>query len=308
MRYLQYVPVLLLALALSAQAVTPYKFQQDSVLARRLSLQQGALARLQNQKAAASPAPVVKQKSVGKSVLFSLILPGSGQFYAKSYVKAGIFLAAEAAAWWINLSYIKKGDDKDAEFKVYANAHWSEYRYWSYVAYRAAQDVDNPPFQMSDLTVRNFDDGRVWYLIPESTFDPEVVRVLRDLQDQVPGFTHRLPTSKTQQYYEMIGKYPHQFGTAWDDASFDREYDGVTGKITPHNARYMDMRDESNRMYYIAGYGAMAALVNHVIAAIDAGFTTRRYNKRQSPQVRMDYQNYRYQGEYVNMLGLRMNW
>jgi hypothetical protein len=63
------------------------------------------------------------------------------------------------------------------------------------------------------------------------------------------------------------------------------------------------MRDEANRLYDKAAYGTMIALVNHVISAIDAGFSTRRYNQR---QIKLSYQNRRYENEYVNMFGLAM--
>jgi hypothetical protein len=49
----------------------------------------------------------------------------------------------------------------------------------------------------------------------------------------------------------------------------------------------------------------MAALINHVISAVDAGFTTRRYNRR---QMKLSYDNRIYNGEFVNMFGVAFIW
>jgi hypothetical protein len=100
----------------------------------------------------------------------------------------------------------------------------------------------------------------------------------------------------------MIGKYPKQFGNAWFDASFDVTYqDFGQGNITPMNNLYATMRDDANQFYKTAGYGSMVVLINHIVSAIDAGFTANSFNKR---QIQATYQNKRYVDEYVNMFGL----
>ena len=73
-------------------------------------------------------------------MVFSAVMPGSGQFYAKSYVKAAVFLAAEVTAWAVYFSNTKKGDKRDSEFKQYAGENWDEYRYWSYVNWVGLND------------------------------------------------------------------------------------------------------------------------------------------------------------------------
>lgn len=247
-------------------------------------------------------------RSVKKAVIFSALLPGSGQAYSKSYVKAALFLAVEVSAWALNVTYNKRGDDKVEEFENYADSHWSEYRYWSYVAYKAEQlNLSGLP----DLGGGLINDGKGRYLIPPDYYTAETIAELRKLEENYSselGFSHHLPHTKTQQYYEMIGKYPAQFGYAWDDADFTHQYSGYTGEYTTNNRFYEGMRDDSNRFYEIAGYGVMTALVNHVIAAIDAGFSTRRYNRRHQPQVSMSYSNRQLGGEYMNMFGLNVNW
>lgn len=254
-------------------------------------------------------------KSVAKAVAFSALLPGAGQLYNGSYWKAAAFLAVEAAAWTVFFTYTKKGDDKDAEFKRYADQYWSEYRYWSYVNYLADQryeetfpDYSAVPYDQTGTLIQDEYGNRYWYLIDENYYrqNEAVVKAqLREIETQFPtgsGFTHHLPGTKTQQYYEMIGKYPKQFGNAWYDADFNATYqDFGQGNITPMNALYATMRDDANQLYKTASYGTMVALVNHLISAIDAGFTARSINRR---AMELTYHNRFVVDEYVNMFGL----
>lgn len=289
--------ILLSAIAYS-QANTPINWQSQELLARRMALQQQALRHIQKEDSLKVRYRSTDTKSIGKSVLFSLVLPGSGQFYANSYIKSALFLAVEASAWAINVSYNKRGDDKDAEFKRYANQHWSEQRYFSYLYYQFGDEIASEVGRELNTNPDNVNRP----ILTDEDYK-EYKETIREWEDK---YSHRLPKGKTQQYYEMIGKYPHQFGNAWDDASFDVEYLGPD-KITPHNDFYMEMREESNRLYDIARYGTMAALINHVISAIDAGFTTRSYN-RSHTGMEMSYDNVKLNGEYVNMLGVNLRW
>lgn len=244
------------------------------------------------------------QKSVGRAVLFSAILPGAGQAYAGSWWKAATFLAVEATAVAINISYNNKGEEKDREFKAFADRHWSEQRYWSHVYYRLndrLEELGIPMFNTQSTTVN----GQQIEVIVDWLAAEEILKQY-DTGTNLPGYTHELPETKTQQYYEMIGKYPEQFGNAWEDANFyDGRYNGYQNNITPLNETYVEMRDDSNRFYDIAGYGAMTMLVNHLFAAIDAGFTTRNANRQ---ALAATYENRRINGEYINMFGMAVNW
>lgn len=247
----------------------------------------------------------ITQKSIGKSVLFSAVLPGAGQFYAKSYIKAAIFLAAEVIAWGVYRNYNQQGDDQTRKFEAFADANWTEQRYWTfvYLYLNDRPDLNGFPYNQYNL----IEDAAGRLVIPNWQEAESILHNFAKSQ-YISGFSHELPDTKTQQYYEMIGKYPEQFGNAWADARYDVRYNGGYGgalveNITPMNKTYVNMRDEANRLYDKAAYGTMIALVNHVISAIDAGFSTRRYNQR---QIKLSYQNRRYENEYVNMFGLAM--
>jgi hypothetical protein len=289
-------------------AQTTFNWGNDELLARRLELRNRAMSKTQDTTYSYMDSELPNQKSVGKAVLFSALVPGSGQFYAKSYIKTAVFLAIEVSALAVNISNTQKGDDKDLEFRQYADANWDEHRYWSYVNWVGLDkgiytDLVVPENYIEMVTAPN---GGTWYLIDEQYFNAnkdEILSNLREIEEN--EFSHRLPSTKTQQYYEMIGKYPGQFGNAWNDASFDIDY--RPDNVTPSVNFYMDMRDQANRYYDMAQYGLMAVLINHVVSAIDAGFTTRNYNRRQV-QMEMSYNNIRYKGDYLNMFGVNVKW
>jgi hypothetical protein len=56
--------------------------------------------------------------------VLSLILPGAGEFYSESYIKAGVFLALEAAAITTAIVYDKKGDDQTSVYQHFADRNW----------------------------------------------------------------------------------------------------------------------------------------------------------------------------------------
>ena len=240
------------------------------------------------------------QKSIARSVLYSAIVPGLGQFYTGSYIKAGLFAAVEITSWVVNIHYNSLGDNKDAEYRGFADNNWSEQRYWSYL-YEELKQGETPPGLPNYLTE---DDAQGRPIIVNSDY-LAARDYLRQYEQDLLGHTHTLPDSKTQQYYEMIGKYPEQFGNAWADANFNTTYSGFNNRVTPMNDRYTDLSKESERLYDKAGYGSMVALINHVLSAVDAGFTTRRFNRR---QLRLSYNNRRFNGEYVNMFGIAFGW
>ncbi len=74
------------------------------------------------------------KKSPWLGALFSLIIPGAGEFYAESYWKAGIFVALEAAVITTAVVYDRKGNDATDAFEKFADNVTST-RGWSAVRY-----------------------------------------------------------------------------------------------------------------------------------------------------------------------------
>lgn len=140
------------------------------------------------------------RKSPVKAFFLSLLLPGLGEAYAGNYLRAGVFLGIEAVGWTAWSIYDNKGKDKREEFVAFQDAHWSFERY---DAYRNA----------------------VWNRSGVGLSQQDSLSVL--------GGTHHYdaiagrPQPKTDDQYEMIGKY-HRFVYGWDDATHPIEGDPLS--------------------------------------------------------------------------------
>ncbi|GAB4187762.1 MAG: hypothetical protein Kow00108_24630 [Calditrichia bacterium] len=215
-----------------------------------------------------------KKKNVKKAIILSALVPGAGEAYSESWIKAAGFFAAEVAFWTFKSKYHSQGDDKDAEMRAYADTHWSENRYWTYVYIKGKENG------WGDITYSgNIEEIKNSHGALPEDFINQYIDVLRQWERNIATFTHELPETKTQQYYEMIGKYSGQFGPAWDDASYEAIYNGYINQITANNKFYMDLRKEANDLYDRSRLMARFILLNHFISAIDAGFTAKFRNR-----------------------------
>jgi hypothetical protein len=210
----------------------------------------------------------------------SLVLPGAGEFYTKSYLKAGIFFGVEVASFILGRSYNNKGDDQTEFFQNYADAHYSagQYAQWSWDNINVLNPSLNPanyhPINAGFPDKPPFEDVN-W---------PELNRMEKDIANRTDGkfngYTHQMPYYAAQQYYELIGKYD-QFKTGWDDA--DTSYitaDALPiGNRSPYQAGwYFDQRAAANRYYDIGNTYYTILIINHIVSALDAYWSATRYN------------------------------
>ena len=188
------------------------------------------------------------RKSGTRAFLYSLAIPGLGQLYTGSKIKAAAFFGAEALCWAGYISYDSKGNDKTAIFEDYANTHWSQGRYEDYL-------YTNWQVRDDDSVYRNPGDPSSFY------------------------FTHHLPDTKTQQYFEMIGKY-NQFVFGWDDVDplTSPDEDAHEDKYSGRRMIYEDMRYDANKMYDRASTALKVMMANHLISAFWAALDAKRYN------------------------------
>ncbi len=253
----------------------------------------------------------------GKALVLSAIIPGAGQRYAGQTWKGLLFLAVEIGAWYGVVHYYNEGQKKDDEFKEYADTHFSEDVYrWQ--EFRVARD---PRFGSAGAYP---DDD-------EHDFDTWTDEDWNDKIKYLPsgGFTHELPTdddrrnpTDLQQFYEMIGKYIHQFGFGWDDVFTEipgdpttyifngdeadtGHYDNLDGTAW-RSVDYMDMRHESNKLLDYSAYAIQAVMLNHVAAALEASFSVRAMNRRAKAEV--GFRNINYNDRPVTVGGLNITW
>lgn len=252
----------LAAVAAVASAEPTLPLQAPSVLAEsQVSLRYGSNLALNFDAAApeaadqgglGGAAPKVSYKSPGKAFLLSAVVPGAGQFYNGSKVKAAAFLAAEVTAWVLHVKWHNDGDNMTDDFNAFNEAHWSRADYAKYLLWTYGAESDT-------------------------------------LIDEVE-ISHHLPTTNTQQYYEMTGKY-NQFAWGWDDATLNgdslEEYSADTPPppavdpnvpVSANRMKYEQMRGDANARYDRAQRMIIVAMVNHLISGFEAYFSARHHN------------------------------
>ncbi len=196
-----------------------------------------------------SETSATRLKNSKKAFVLSLLVPGAGQLYTGSKLKAAAFFAVEAAAWMGFFVYHGKGNTKTDEFNAFADQNWSETRYDDFL----------------DINWQVRDDDSAW-VIPG---DPSSGLF----------FSHNLPDTKTQQYYEMIGKY-NQFVFGWADVPPQTvpNRHATEEMYSALRMRYEDMRHDANTMYSRATASLFVMMINHVASAFEAALAAKHYN------------------------------
>ncbi|MCX6165313.1 MAG: hypothetical protein NTU73_10740 [Ignavibacteriae bacterium] len=211
------------------------------------------------------------KKSVFLGGLFSGIIPGAGQFYAKSYIKSASFLAAEVGLWVAYAIFQKKGNDQTDFFQNYANQNWDMRRYaiWLNTYFTAGVDITKS--------------------------DQEVRAKINICEEKY--FSHTLPPSGEQQYYEVIGKYKN-FTAGWSSAPADiTKGNWDTYPTIPQVDQYMSDRQQANTYYDRGSLMLTVVIINHLLSAADGVWSVMRYNSKFDVKT-----NINFQGEYSHKL------
>jgi len=235
------------------------KVKYEFALANAVGAEQGLVMAAVGEFDENAEADSFKRKSPTRAMLLSLAVPGAGQFYYGSRIKPFVFLGAEIAAWALHIKWHSDGVDIQDQFEAYNREHWSRSAYEDqYLMYAYGVNDD-------DLA-------------------------------SATEVSHHLPDVRTQQYYEMTGKYD-QFSWGWDDAELngltlddfgpDSPELAVTGpSTTPYSERrelYEEMRDDSNTKYDHARKMIVVSIVNRLISGVEAYISTRKHNEALGP-------------------------
>lgn len=226
----------------------------------------GYLATLEKVWQQSTSTDLTGKRSVSKALLMSGAVPGLGQVYNRSYLKAGIFAALEVAAWYITVDQHNKGNRLEDEFEAFADLHWNEEQYWQALA-------DESPFDISEMDSLRAYERRT--------------------------FSHHLPETKNQTYYENIGKY-NQFNAGWDDTDTHR------GEDSPYRESYTFMRKDANDAFELSRTFSTVIILNHIASALEAAYSTHKSNKKLSTVMR--FKPMKYNGDYIPALALRVTW
>jgi hypothetical protein len=215
----------------------------------------------------------IGKKSPWLAAGMSLVVPGSGEFYAESYWKAAAFFVVDVVAWTVAISNDKKGDDQTASFQGYANEKWSVAKYANWT-------LDNASYITDGAVANPRDDYQVFDTNGNVNWS-ELNRLERAIGE---WYSHTLPPYGEQQYYELIGKY-EQFYQGWDDANPAlRDYAPIKNELdskgtATHFGYYSVERGKANDYYATASTAVTIAIVNHVLSAIDAAWSAGSFNR-----------------------------
>ena len=233
------------------------------------------------------------RKSPILAALFSLVVPGSGEFYAESYLKSAIFFLVEVSAITADIIWTKKGDNLTKDFQNFANEHWSAVRYSEWLnTYSSQLGVENAPHIDIDPDAAKPPWKRVNF------------NQINQVEELVSTFSHRLLPWGEQQYYEVIGKYK-QFNHGWDqsDPNTPLYLENVPQQMLDYSAMFTKP-DET--FYKYASTAAVVLVVNHVLSALDAAWSTSRYNKNLTANLEIKRIDYLYTVDYYPQLNLKI--
>lgn len=203
-------------------------------------------------------------KSPKRAFLMSVLVPGSGEFWAGSKKRALLFFGLEVLGQGIRLNWKGKGNDLEDDFRARAD---STYDPWNYLAWR-----DSRNSRFSSIT----------HTLPCSAYVKAAPSSV-----PVPDAIRDCPGSDKQQFYELIGKYD-QFVSGWEDivdVTGNRveftEVDSAENFQSEIRLSYEIDRDESNKYLKRASTLGGLILVNHVLSAIDASRVARARSEGQ---------------------------
>lgn len=196
------------------------------------------------------------EKSPYLAAAMSGLIPGAGELYAKSYLKAGIFFAVEATLWILYASYQKKGDDQTESFQNFADHNWDVYKYGRWLKEQSFPGADGIDLSADKETLR---------------------RQINVCEAQ--NFSHQLPPYGEQQYYELIGKYQN-FVSGWADADLAVVNRNNYGSYkTTMYTNYSYDRQAANDYYDKGSTTLIGVVVNHLLSAADAAWSVSMFNK-----------------------------
>jgi len=225
------------------------------------------------------------------AMLLSLLVPGLGQAYSRSYVKAGAFGAAEVAvigaAAYLN-SVAKTKRDKAYQFAD-KNFHVENLRNYEIQlrGYMARDTSWVIPEFVSDYYNNEFYDAadgkqahyyesiRDWHYTPGwNDIDPGIEAIFSlPEKDTIYGEGMSMYLRYTREFPAEIFYIVRVMDKAGNTVNGERSLG-----YSQHQADYNNMMNDSKAYYDAVNYVLYALIVNHIASAIDAGFTARAYN------------------------------
>lgn len=182
-----------------------------------------------------------------RPLLYSLLLPGWGEWSLGYKGRAVGHWVVEAGCWTANFYYRDQGFEKRHEYEAYADAHWHTARW-------ASAFSEEQPDWLDWIPAEEWSDYAWDELIPSAV----------EFDDPRPGYleSHFAPFHEDpQHYYENLGKYDwYRWG--WDDYS-------QTSDNSAHRYVYLNMRNASDDDFNRAHNFIIVMLLARVVSIVD---------------------------------------
>ena len=224
-----------------------------------------------------------------KATLYSLFIPGSGQYLVNNDKSKGIlFLGLEIVALAGYHYYINKADDYKIEYQNYCDQHWN-FTTWC-VNYYDWVSIDNDFFnvfandesglypdiwQDSHHIDFTYNDNGITRFISSSSPAFEDLYIAQNLEnaDSAQAFydNNQVVIRRDHNFYENISKYNHFFA-GWDDHEDIYTYDnnGYIVATSTNKGIYRSIYDKSVKNYRIKNNFVSFIFINHFVSMLDA--------------------------------------
>jgi hypothetical protein len=233
-----------------------------------------------------------------KGMLFSAILPGSGEYSMGQSKRAFLFLGIEALAVGTWYMFNQKGLDTQDVYRAFADEHWSLDR-WFYDYYKWEntladsifinfEDVYYPEI-WDDSHYLNFTYNGEHFSTKSNEFDVqfrdfyENNELDNEVMSEIFFEVNVITVEKDHHYYENIGKYDH-FYAGWDDNDelfvVVKELGGEYIAMSPHKKDYRKIWNNSNNYYRIASFALSSMVANHFASVMDVLILSKLSNNK----------------------------
>lgn len=208
-----------------------------------------------------------------KPLIYSLVLPGAGQYYNRSprwkmLLFAGLEVGLLSSYWAWN----SRADEVLRNYETFADEHWGLSRWYQ-------NTIRLFPDQWEQILVGTH---KLDLIVEDTYFTTDRLDSLQRVYSW-----EQIEVLRDRDFYENIGKYD-QFVGGWDD-TWDEPRDssgnwylvqkgsrGETVLMTRRKDRYRSMRFDRNRLLDRTGYVITMLMFNHVISSLEAVWSSQR--------------------------------
>ncbi|HPM03354.1 MAG TPA: DUF5683 domain-containing protein [Candidatus Cloacimonadota bacterium] len=222
-----------------------------------------------------------QKKSAQKAMLYSAVFPGAGQFYVnKKSVLTYIFPVIEVALWTSYIHNYSKGNDITNDYEKYANTFYSrdkQSKAENNLIAKYPNDIyTDDHFRLDATNTQHFyeDIGKYnKYIFGWDDWYATYVREL-DASNIECNWVFTGTDTGNQSDIVWIGNRPINPPAGYDPNAYDSP-----GNSSSRRQKYINMREDAEVYYSNADNLRFLLVANHMISAIDAIRTAKKYNR-----------------------------